>query len=223
MNEHTGTGLFPNPTYLYIIEDGSAYKIGYSSDPNKRLSTLQVGNRSKLRLLYIVEFECKALAYLAEVEVHTLLKEYSIRGEWFSLTLDQITSLIRRFPSDSVTSIEYTQRILVSHNFVKILRQVSSAELHVIDILSGEAYDNSCIVELRPDSIYFDDKFPDSMKYTSFRKAYNLLYKKDLMRRVRRNYYMLNPDFFCIGGEQAAFFERIWAESTPYESKAEST
>ena len=110
-------------------------------------------------------------------------------------------------------------------DFIKLFRQMTSAEQHVVDLMkdcfkyNAEYNSYEYVVELTQDSIYFDEEFPDSMKYTSFRKAYNLLFKKDLMRKIKRNHYMLNPDFFCIGGEQAAFFERIWAESKQYEQK----
>jgi hypothetical protein len=69
--------------HLYVIQSNvsGAVKIGRSSDPEKRLQTLQTGSPYKLRLILVVE----GLGY-AEKSFHERLKKYSVRqglGEWF--------------------------------------------------------------------------------------------------------------------------------------------
>ena len=71
------------------------------------------------------------------------------------------------------------------------------------------------IIELTPESVHFNELASDSMPYNTFLKGFQLLYKKDLVRRVKRNHYMFNPDFFIPAGEHTTYFERIWNESKP--------
>jgi len=66
---------------LYIIQsaDKGMIKIGRSIDPDVRLKQLQTGNPSKLKLIHVFEeIGHKEKLY------HELLKEFRIKGEWFS-------------------------------------------------------------------------------------------------------------------------------------------
>jgi len=72
----------PSNGFIYFIRAGDAVKIGFTrGDPRKRVAALQTGNAEHLRLL----------TYLAghsdmEVELHDVLREHRIRGEWFRWT-----------------------------------------------------------------------------------------------------------------------------------------
>jgi hypothetical protein len=70
-------------------------------------------------------------------------------------------------------------------------------------------------IKFTPDDVCFDQNVDDFMAYNSFLKAFGLLYKKDLMRRVLKSTYMLNPEFFPPVGEQSPYFQRLWDESKP--------
>ena len=48
--------------------------------------------------------------------------------------------------------------------------------------------------------------------YEVFLKGYQLLFKKDLVRRVSRGVYMFNPDFILPTGE-VTYFKMKWSES----------
>jgi Meiotically up-regulated gene 113 len=65
---------------IYFIRDinADAIKIGYSRDPAKRLSNLQVGSSGRLKLIGVV-----SAAQEIERVVHRQLTEGHIRGEWF--------------------------------------------------------------------------------------------------------------------------------------------
>lgn len=69
------------------------------------------------------------------------------------------------------------------------------------------------LVELSPESIHFDETAIYSMPYNTFLKGFSLLAKKNLVRRIKRNHYMFNPDFFIVSGEQSHYFELLWAQS----------
>jgi fumarate reductase subunit D len=69
--------------YVYVISDGNRVKIGKTTtDPQKRLSTLQTGNPRKLELLH--QFECRNPDRL-EKYLHKLFASKRERGEWFRL------------------------------------------------------------------------------------------------------------------------------------------
>lgn len=71
--------------YVYFISPSSNsdfIKVGYSSDPIKRLHQLQTANSSKLRIIHLIECELftpKAV----EARVHHILFGDRIKGEWF--------------------------------------------------------------------------------------------------------------------------------------------
>lgn len=66
---------------LYIIQTNNCgmIKIGRSKNPEIRLKQLQTGNHSKLKLIWVFE----GLGH-KEKYYHELLKQFKIKGEWFS-------------------------------------------------------------------------------------------------------------------------------------------
>ena len=105
-------------------------------------------------------------------------------------------------------------------DFIDAFVAMSSKEQSVVKLIKdGIKWDptlNSlnCIVELAPDSVHFNEDLEGSMSYSVFLKGYGLLFKKDLVRRVSRNRYMFNPEFFVITGEAQLYFDQKWNEST---------
>lgn len=66
--------------FVYLMQDHSGlYKIGYSQNPNERLSQLKVGNpKIKMYANYPAD-------RLDERLLHRLFKKYKDSGEWFNL------------------------------------------------------------------------------------------------------------------------------------------
>lgn len=83
---------FANPeikNVIYFISDGDSVKVGKSKFPLNRIVELQVGNPRKLIMLAI--FPCiKREADEWEKTFHEWFKDKRIRGEWFSLTDEDI-------------------------------------------------------------------------------------------------------------------------------------
>ena len=104
-------------------------------------------------------------------------------------------------------------------DFIDALVAMSSKEQSVVKLIKdGIKWDptlNSLnyIVELAPDSVHFNTELQGSMSYNTFLKGYGLLFKKDLVRRVSRNRYMFNPEFFVITGEAQLYFDQKWNEA----------
>jgi predicted GIY-YIG superfamily endonuclease len=71
-------------TFVYFIQQGcGSIKIGVSSDPEKRLKTMQTGTSKQLRLLISVPFESRSEAFAIERELHSKYAHLRTRGEWF--------------------------------------------------------------------------------------------------------------------------------------------
>lgn len=67
--------------YVYLISDGTAFKIGKSADdPQNRLKGLQTGNPRLLILLGSKHVPDRAAA---EAALHAKFHRYNILGEWF--------------------------------------------------------------------------------------------------------------------------------------------
>lgn len=81
--------------YVYLIqslEDGY-YKIGVSKHPTRRLSALQTGNSSELKLIESYQSEH---AHKIEKTFHNKLSFWKLEGEWFELSLSDELSFIRK-------------------------------------------------------------------------------------------------------------------------------
>lgn len=64
--------------YLITCLQNNSCKIGFSSDPKKRLTSLQTSNPYKLELSAIIDGDI-----IKEKELHEKFKEFSLLGEWF--------------------------------------------------------------------------------------------------------------------------------------------
>jgi len=75
---------------LYLIAAGPYVKIGVSSNIPDRLTILQVGSPVELELLFSVEVR---EAYALERYFHGEFSSQSVRGEWFTLTSEDILGI----------------------------------------------------------------------------------------------------------------------------------
>lgn len=81
-----------NVVYVYVVENEvtGSVKVGVSSNPKKRLSTLQTGTEHRLNLVHVSD----ATIVASEKKVHELLNESCIRGEWFNVSTDAAISTV---------------------------------------------------------------------------------------------------------------------------------
>lgn len=71
-------------SYIYIVQADRQVKIGYSRDPMKRLSEIQVG--TPVHCFIAAQFEVFAEEVLAcERLLHDFFSGYRLRGEWFEM------------------------------------------------------------------------------------------------------------------------------------------
>lgn len=73
-----------NKSNIYIIydPDTNTHKIGYSSNPERRVMELSTGNSSKLSLVY--KCECYDARYI-ERKIHDKYRRYRKNREWFRI------------------------------------------------------------------------------------------------------------------------------------------
>lgn len=75
--------------YILTTMDGASYckpvKIGYASDPKKRLGSLQSGNPRRLKLLFYFPLPYRELARLVEKSFHKTMKRRALLGEWYEI------------------------------------------------------------------------------------------------------------------------------------------
>jgi hypothetical protein len=72
-------------TYVYLIHDGRAYKIGKSADPVGRLKDIKTSNPS-----------CVLIAYshkVNEKDMHHAFRHKRTQGEWFDLSDDDVLQI----------------------------------------------------------------------------------------------------------------------------------
>jgi len=80
--------------YTYLMTDGLYYKIGKSSDPEKRLKTIITGNPN-----------CSLVFYgdgRTEKQLHDIFRLFKVRGEWYRLRKKQV-DLIGRLLFNTAT------------------------------------------------------------------------------------------------------------------------
>ena len=66
--------------YVYFIQSPRAIKIGWSTNPDKRLFSIQASNAERLRMLAYFEVPN---GLEAESHLHEKFRHLHIRGEWF--------------------------------------------------------------------------------------------------------------------------------------------
>ena len=80
---------------VYLIRAGETdnYKIGISSNLERRIFRLQTGHYEKLSFIMSVEFDTRLIALAIEDSLHLEYEKFNSVGEWFSLNRNQIESI----------------------------------------------------------------------------------------------------------------------------------
>lgn len=67
-----------NPCFVYVVQSGTAIKVGKATNVYERVATLQCGNPVTLELLHALPGD-----YELESRLHRDLRPHRIRNEWF--------------------------------------------------------------------------------------------------------------------------------------------
>lgn len=83
--------------HVYIIQcgDTTAYKVGISVNPRRRLQQLQTGCPHRLKLLFNINV---SNARGIEHAIHAVLIDHGVHilNEWFTLSNDDVVSIARQ-------------------------------------------------------------------------------------------------------------------------------
>jgi|19_taG_2_1085344.scaffolds.fasta_scaffold170792_1 hypothetical protein len=117
--------------HIYIIKANSVnyYKIGSAMNVEHRLKTLQIGNPSKLRIIYASPICRRGI----EGEVHRNLKKYKHRGEWYKLNKEDLSFAINTIKENCM-----------SYHKVKLLQ----IKLRQQALIESKRTDSRMLVEL---------------------------------------------------------------------------
>lgn len=98
MRVPTGSVLESSATeWVYLVKSGELHKIGMStSDVKKRIETLKTASPTPLEVVCVVETDD---ARGLEALLHKMFKTRRVKGEWFSLTPDDV-AYIRALADD---------------------------------------------------------------------------------------------------------------------------
>lgn len=77
--------------YVYLLQCGAQYKIGFSNKPRKRLKQLRTGSPYPVFLIHSIKTE---FYQMVEKQLHHKFREKRGEGEWFRLT-DEDVAYIR--------------------------------------------------------------------------------------------------------------------------------
>ena len=198
--------------YLYLIHAKTTtwYKIGVTGNIDKRLAQLQTS--TPLDLEVIAHCVCHN-AYGAEAYLHEQYKDNKVKGEWFSLSEDEITTLINQYHKDEFTKGSF-------YTFLDNSASLNRATIHYTSILDDMASDVSCMP-----SIFFvlmhllklSRKHQDGCIYLiptekermaiycnlsvkAVEKNISLLVKSGLVHK-RNRVYKLNERYFTANGK----------------------
>lgn len=79
--------------YVYLLQCGEHFKIGYSLTPHKRVRQLRTGSPHPIRMIHELKTPCFKLI---EKQLHHKFRSKRGKGEWFTLApedVEYITSL----------------------------------------------------------------------------------------------------------------------------------
>jgi hypothetical protein len=81
---------------LYIFYYGNMVKVGISSDPWSRLSSIQVGLPEDLQMGYLIIGQDREKMFQLEQRIHRRLAHRHVRGEWFRIDLEEAVAVAAR-------------------------------------------------------------------------------------------------------------------------------
>lgn len=96
--------------YIYLISNGTNIKIGQSSNPKKRLSSINVGSDSKCEILRAYRVDGSKSRSI-ELLLHKKYDINRLNGEWFSLSKSEVSSIDEYFKCLSEKSLIVTSSI----------------------------------------------------------------------------------------------------------------
>jgi hypothetical protein len=124
--------------YVFHATGTNRYKIGYTTDVEQRMMTLQVGCPYPLEL---VELRVVPDGYTVEQEIHTELADYRKQGEWFEVSNYATIriAIVRRCQADMLFGkVLYTaNEVDISPKVAKLIDLAQSSGSKILYIVAA--------------------------------------------------------------------------------------
>lgn len=220
---------------VYFISDGTYVKIGKSNNVTTRLSILNTGNASTLTLLGYILQESDEAAFKLEKELHKIYEKSKVKGEWFNLSEVDTLNLQTNYGmicTDHTLLLDGFLKVFIpltgeviligtGRNLMKRKHKLKPIDLlsEMANMTSNESF---AFITLR-DSLNWDTLtkqysltiIPNQSEFTTYQqKQFKLgvksLIDKDLVKRIKRGSYMINPMAIIPSNFEEA--EKLWME-----------
>jgi hypothetical protein len=133
-NENNGESKTALNYYVYFIEAGnhkkSPVKIGVTTNIERRIYSLQVGNPYKLKCKALIFCIDKADAFKLESYLHYRLKDHKINGEWFRSEYFKLSEILESYDIKSDQKHSIKKSFLQDYTSLKLRRM--SRELNFL-------------------------------------------------------------------------------------------
>lgn len=184
---------------IYFIADESTntVKIGVTKDVYKRLTALQTGHSTKLKLLHVTEG-----SYEEEKCLHKKYKKYKVRNEWFDLS-DEIVNdieyanfdeIIENVKNDPDYYKESTEDYICFDSSLETLSKFDNiTQFKVLLLLFKFENPNSGFIVVN-DIVKSDIADKIKLSVNSVTLAIKQSVDNDCLVRVKKGIYRINPN-----------------------------
>lgn len=123
---------------VYLMRAGETdnYKIGISSNLERRMFRLQTGHYEKLSFIMSVEFDTRLIALFIESSLHLEYEKFNLVGEWFSLNKNQVKIIKETLTSEVPENV--VLRCKIKELEVRVFELTNTLELNDISIEEKE-------------------------------------------------------------------------------------
>lgn len=91
--------------YIYLMTNGYEYKVGITTNPDRRLKQCQTGNAKTLTYVCIGERSSRESVLFAERSIHNGLRQHRLNGEWFKLNHKLLATVVQEITQSSHSHI----------------------------------------------------------------------------------------------------------------------
>ena len=179
---------------VYLITDrkNNKCKIGYSGAPEKRLLQLQTGNPFQLSLEKTIPGTIEE-----EFRIHKIFEFYRLEGEWFELSEG-----IKEYFKVRTTLFCNENPISLNCQKIKILVTLPHFELRALLAILPHIKTETHDVEITA-KVQQALEETSGLTYATIKSAISRIAKKNLLKKIKNNWYEVNPEIFWRGSDAA--------------------
>lgn len=174
--------------YFYHLPIQNLVKIGVSANVEQRLNQLSTGCTERGEILRVIE----GFSFKAEKWLHNQFKDLRVKGEWFTFSRDMLEINVPtklkdvELPPFRKIGNGMKGQHGTAYPLLETMLEFSKPEAWLFSILLKTHSDKSGQSDIS--KLTFT-----KVDLNNLSKAYALLKQRDLVKRVKRQVYMINP------------------------------